>query len=306
MRTARWLRRMVIPVAALYLVMTAALPALAGPTTILIAGDIAQGSTGSQESATANLVAGRSGLVMTAGDNAYPDGTYAEFLAHYDPTWGRFRKRTRPTPGNHDYQTARAAGYFRYFGWRAGPRLPNGNGRGYYAFSAGSWLVLALDSEACYRSQGCRRGSPEYRWLAQKLASSEKRCAMAVWHRPPFSSGYHGDQSNVRPLLRVLYRHGVEILVNGHDHDYERMAPARPDGEIDAGFGVRQFVVGTGGADLRPQGPDVVPHSRVFQSTDHGVLRLKLRKDGYDWTFLPIEGRTFEDRGSGRCHGKPR
>jgi len=143
--------------------------------------------------------------------------------------------------------------------------------------------------------------------LAQKLASSEEaRCTMAVWHRPPFSSGSHGDQSKVRPLYRSLYRHGVEILVNGHDHDYERMAPARPDGKVDGRFGVRQFVVGTGGAPLRPQGVDIAPHSRTFQATDHGVLRLTLRRHRYDWAFLPIAGRSFEDRGSARCHGRPR
>jgi hypothetical protein len=287
------------------LLLSAAVPATARSATILIAGDIAEGAALSQEAATADLVAARGGIVMTAGDNAYPDGSPADFQTRYHPTCGRFKARTRPTPGNHDYETPRGEGYFDYFGGRAGPRLPNGRGRGYYAFHAGSWLVLALDSEACLRSVGCGSGSPQHTWLKRVLRRESARCTMAVWHTPLFSSGLHGDQPLVRPLVRLLYDHGAEIIINGHDHDYERMAPARPDGAIDSRFGLRQFIVGTGGAVLREEGAAAVPHRRVFQATAHGVLRLRLNDRGYSWSFLPIEGASFADSGSGRCHGKP-
>jgi hypothetical protein len=288
-------------------VLSLAIPAvaLADPRDVLIAGDIAAGTATSQEAATAAIVAAREGLVMTAGDNAYPNGSLLDFRVRYEPTWGRFRDRTRPTPGNHDYRTLGAPGYFAYFGWRAGPRTSEGTGRGYYAFKHGSWLVLALDSEACLRPEGCDRDTPQHRWLARTLASSGARCALAVWHRPPFSSGRHGNEPAVRPLLRLLYRHGVEILVNGHDHDYERFAPARPNGAVDARFGIRRFVVGTGGADLRPRRAAAVRHSRVFQAEVHGVLRLRLRWRRYAWDFLPTMSGAFEDRGSGSCHGRP-
>jgi hypothetical protein len=278
---------------------------LADGRVVLVAGDIAGGTATSREAATAALVLGQRGLVMTAGDNAYPDGSLSAFRSRYDPTWGRFRGRTRPTPGNHEYRTKAAAGYFDYFGWRAGPRLRSGDGRGYYRFMVGTWLVLALDSEDCVRRVGCGRSSPQYRWLADELAASRARCTLAVWHRPPFSSGLHGDKPALRPLLRLLHRHGTELLVTGHDHDYERFAPARPDGTIDRAFGIRQFVVGTGGADLLPRGSDAPSHSRVFQSTVHGVLKLTLRDRGYDWRFLPVVEGAFSDRGSGRCHGRP-
>jgi hypothetical protein len=302
MVAARWVAAVIASGA---LILSGSGVAGAEARTILIAGDIAGGTATSQEHATADLVASRAGLVMTAGDNAYPQGSPEDFETRYEPTWGRFRQRTRPTPGNHDYETPGAAGYFDYFGTRAGPRRPDGRGRGYYAFRHGAWLVLALDSEACLRRSGCRRDSAQHRWLRRKLAGSGARCALAVWHRPPYSSGHHGNEPAVRPLHRLLYRHGVEILVTGHDHDYERLAPARPDGTPDARFGIRQFVVGTGGADLRPAGPRAAAHSRAFQSTVHGILRLTLRSGGYDWAFLPTAGAAFEDRGSGRCHGRP-
>jgi alkaline phosphatase len=277
-----------------------------GPRVILVAGDIAKGTPTSQEHATADLVAARSGLVMTAGDNAYESGTLEEFRTFYHPSWGRFLDRTRATLGNHEYRTPGAAGYFAYFGWRAGPRRADGSGVGYYAFKHGPWLVLALDSETCRRKPGCGPRSAQHRWLRRKLAEVPARCSLAVWHRPPYSSGVQSNDRHVLPLLRVLYENGVDILVNGHDHHYERFAPARPDGTRDRRFGVRQFIVGTGGAPLRPRGSDVPAHSEVFGSDVHGVLKLTLRHGRYDWQFLPVTEGAFSDSGSGRCHGEPR
>jgi len=295
------IRSLVLCLATTSLVATGSLVATADPKTVLLAGDIAYGTADSREAETADLVKSRSGLVITAGDNAYPAGTYQEFRDYYRPTWGRFLGRTRPTPGNHDYRTPGAAGYFKYFGRRAGPA-----GRGYYSFKAGSWRVFGLDSEVCKTSTGCGPGSPQFKWLKKKLTGSRERCTLAIWHTPRFSSGQHGDDPRVGPLLRLLYKNGAEVVVNGHEHDYERMAPARHTGTVDRKYGIRQFIVGTGGAPLRAKGTTAAPHSRVFQADTWGVLQLKLRWNSYNWRFLPIEGQSFEDSGKGRCHGKPK
>ncbi len=282
------------------LLVTIALPALAKSPTVIVAGDIAAGTGTSGEAATARLVEGQRGLVMTAGDNAYQSGTREEFQAYYDPTWGRLLHRTRPTPGNHDVLTPGASGYFDYFGRRAGP-----DRRGYYGVKVGSWRAYALDSEACKTEVGCGPGSPQYTWLKKKLAKQRARCSMAVWHTPLYSSGSHGDDPRVRPLQRLLWKSGVEIIVNGHDHNYERLAPADPYGRVDRRHGVQQFIVGTGGAPLRGRGDTKAAHSRAFQGHAWGVLRLRLRNGSYAWKFLPVEGETYSDGGERRCHGRP-
>ena len=266
---------------------------------ILIAGDIAAKGADTGHAATARLIERRQGVVMTAGDNAYPRGTYKQFRFRYDPTWGRFLDRTRPVPGNHEYLTRGAAGYFRYFGRRAGP-----HGRGYYTFKVGAWRVFALDSEQCLMKVGCGPGSPQYRWLKRELARSQARCQLAVWHHPRFSSGSHGNGPAVRPLARLIYGAGAELVVNAHDHLYERMAPARPNGSPDP-LGVRQFIVGTGGAPLHGLGTPA-PMSEVVDASTWGILRLRLRKDSYEWRFIPVAGSAFTDSGSGSCHDSPR
>jgi alkaline phosphatase len=291
-------RALVASLALATLLAGTAVPAAA--RTVLVAGDIAKGTADSGEELTARLVERHAGLVMTAGDNAYESGTPAEFRDYYAPTWGRFLHRTRPTPGNHDYGTQGAAGYFDYFGWRAGP-----NRRGYYSFKVADWRIYALDSEACERAVGCGPGSPQHTWLKRKLAKHGARCSMAVFHTPLHSSGVHGDEPRVRPLVGLLYRAGAELIVNGHEHSYERLAPARPSGRIDWHKGVQQFIVGTGGAPLRPKGATEAAHTRVFQDEAWGVLRLRLRKHSYTWRFLAVEGETFTDRGERRCHGEP-
>jgi acid phosphatase type 7 len=275
-------------------------PASEAPATatVIVAGDIA-GCAWRHDSATARLVDAIPGIVMTAGDNAYQTGTYRQFRDCYHPTWGRFRDRTRPTPGNHDWATAGAAGYFRYFGRLAGPP-----GRGYYKFDAGEWRVYALAGD-CRAVGGCRDGSPQYRWLQRELAAHPRRCVLAVWHQPRFSSGVHGSSSATKPLLRLLFRAGAEVVVNGHDHLYERFAPARPDGTVDRVHGIRQFIVGTGGAPLYHFREPFAPNSRVRNASTHGVLRLTLKADRYAWEFIPVPGKTFTDDGSGRCHGRP-
>ncbi|HXG40716.1 MAG TPA: phosphodiester glycosidase family protein [Candidatus Limnocylindrales bacterium] len=270
-------------------------PSIGTTTATLVgAGDIAScGLTA--DTATATLVASIPGTVFTAGDNAYESGTPSEFQNCYHPTWGRVKDRTRPSPGNHDYVTAGAAGYFGYFGTAAGQA-----GQGWYAYDAGTWRVYALNSN-CAEIGGCGPGSAQEQWLRADLAANPRQCVAAYWHHPVFSSGAHGGSSEMAAIYAALYEAGAEVVVTGHDHDYERFAPQRPDGTADAARGIRQFVVGTGGASLRAF-RTVAPNSEVRNSSTHGVLKLTLGSTGYAWEFVPVAGKTFRDAGSGACH----
>jgi len=267
---------------------------MAGMDPVLVgAGDIAT-CAGSGDSATATVIHGVAGTVFTAGDDAYQSGTSAQFAGCYGPTWGAFKGRTRPAPGNHDYVTAGAAAYFAYFGSRAGnPRY------GFYAYDLGTWRIYVLNSN-CWAAGGCGVGSPQERWLRADLALRPHGCVLAYWHHPLFSSGLHGNQAAVRPLWDDLYAAGAEVVVNGHDHDYERFAPQSPAG-VATSRGIREFVVGTGGVGHYPFGL-VRANSQVRNASAFGVLRLTLHATGYDWRFLPAAGATFSDAGSGSCH----
>ena len=270
-----------------------AVSAVATSAPVLVgAGDIAT-CRGSGDGATAALLASIPGTVFTAGDNAYDSGRAAEYARCYGPTWGVFRPRTRPAPGNHDYATTGAAGYFGYFGARAGdPR------RGYYAYNLGSWRIYVLNSN-CWAVGGCAAGSPQERWLRANLAASPHRCVLAYWHHPLFSSGLHGNQSAVRAFWNDLQAAGAEIVINGHDHDYERFAPQTPGGVASA-TGIREFVVGTGGRSHYGFGV-VRRNSQVRNARAFGVLRLTLRAGSYDWRFVPAAGTKFSDAGHGTC-----
>lgn len=259
------------------------------PAVVLVgAGDIARCGNAADE-ATAKLLDQIAGTVFTTGDHAYPSGTPAEFRECYHPSWGRHHDRTRPSPGNHDYGTPGASGYFGYFDRRAGPEE-----RGYYAYRRGSWRIYSLNSEVLSDAQ--------LAWLKADLAEHRPRCSLAYWHRPLFSSGTHGNSTRMREFWRLLYRRGVELVVNGHDHDYERFAPMRPHGARDS-RGIRQFVVGTGGAALRPF-EDVQPNSVARHAGSHGVLKLRLADGAYAWRFIPTSGE-FRDAGSATCHRRP-
>jgi acid phosphatase type 7 len=259
--------------------------------TVLIAGDIAS-CDWSADARTAALIASRRGVVMTTGDNAYPVADRSVLRNCYGPTWGRFKSRTRPALGNHDDLEAFSA----YFGRKGGPR-----GRGYYAFDLGSWRIYVLDSNCGLRPR-CTMNSPQYRWLRRDLERHPRRCTMAVLHHPVHSSGIHGNSSKTIPLVRLLYGAGTEVVVNGHDHLYERFQRARPWGGVDLDHGLRQFIVGTGGAPLYPFKEGRPPHSQVRRNDTHGVLRLRLSEDQYAWKFLPVRGRTFSDQGASLCH----
>ena len=265
--------------------------------TIAAAGDIAcdssnPGTTTCHQAATADLLAaGNFTAVLGLGDHQYPSGALADFNAYYDPTWGRVKAKTYPAPGNHEYQTSGAAGYFAYFGDRAGPA-----GRGYYSFNVGSWHVISLNSEISTAA-----GSPQEAWLKADLAASSQRCTLAYWHKPLFSSGPHGNDPSVKPLWDVLYAADADVVLAGHDHDYERFAPQTPSGSADATRGIREFVVGTGGKEHYSIS-STKPNSQVHNTDTFGVLRLTLHPDGYDWKFLPEAGKTFTDSGTGSCH----
>ncbi len=268
-------------------------PAPSGDPVLVGAGDIgACDSTGDE--ATAALLDDLKGTVFTAGDNAYPDGTPSNFRDCFSPSWGRHLDRIRPAPGNHDWQSGDLTAYLDYFGSAA----VGDTGDPWYAYELGTWRIVVLDSD-CDRVDGCGPESRQGRWLAETLAASTARCTLAIWHHPRFSSGNHGDDTNVDPFWRALYAAGADVVVNGHDHDYERFAPQDPDGLEDRARGLREFVVGTGGTALRPFG-GVAPNSEL-RVVAHGVLALTLRDGGYDWQFHPTST-DFSDRGTARCH----
>jgi hypothetical protein len=266
------------------------------PTIVLTgAGDIGNCAfPGSAQ--TAGLLDGQDGWFFTAGDNAYEDGSAANFADCYAPTWGKVKDRTvLPAPGNHDWNTAGAAGYLGYFG--AATAAPNGTT--WYSMDAGNWHVVVLDSD-CQRVGGCGPGSPQGEWLAADLKASQVRCTLAIWHHPRFSSGEHGNDPLVAPFWDLLDDEGAELVVNGHDHDYERFAPQDPSGREERPGGIREIVVGTGGAELRSF-QQVAANSEFRQAGTYGVLRLTLHPFNYDWEFLPASG-AIADAGSTPCH----
>ena len=264
-----------------------------GDPVLIGAGDIADCELDSG-AATAALLDTIEGTVFTAGDNVYPNGSASQFRDCYAPTWGRHLARTRPAPGNHDWETKDLAGYREYFGAAAGPGGPS-----WYSYELGAWHVIVLDSD-CTFIGGCLPGSPQGKWLEADLTGSTAQCTLAIWHHPRFSSGEHGNDATVWPLWDALYRAGADVVVNGHDHDYERFGPQDPAGREDKARGLREFVVGTGGAVLRGF-PTVAAHSEVRLANTFGVIRFVLHSTSYEWVFLPTTG-GVGDSGTGACH----
>jgi hypothetical protein len=263
-------------------------PTTLAPTEVFVgAGDI--GWCGSPGVAlTGKLLDGIGGTVFAAGDNAYMSGTAQQYRDCYDPGWGRHKGRTRPAPGNHEYETPGAAPYFEYFGTNAGPP-----GLGYYSFSLGNWHAISLNSNI-----NVGETSVQGRWLLLDLASNPSKCTIAYWHHPLFSSGQNGDSPEMRAFWRILYAAGVDVVVTGHDHLYERFAPQDPDGRFDPMRGIRQFIAGTGGANL--YNFVTVRANSEKRISAFGVLKLTLEADRYDWEFIPVSGE--RDRGSDVCH----
>ncbi len=262
---------------------------------LVAAGDIACAPGGvpvageCQMEATAALVESLDAdVVAPLGDLQYERGEAANFAGSYDKTWGRFRDRTHPAPGNHEYAGGQAQGYFGTFGAAA----DGVDGRGWYSYDLGAWHVVVLNS-VCSAVGGCGEGSPQLAWLREDLAARKAKCTLAYWHHPRWSSGFHGSDDGYEPFWQALTAAGADVVLSGHDHDYERFAPRD---------GLRQFVVGTGGRSLYP----VVAResgSEIVDTATFGVLALTLRPNGYDWRFVPVPGgsSTFTDGGSAGC-----
>ena len=238
--------------------------------------------------------------VLLLGDNVYENATLNDYNTYYHPTYGAFKSITWPSAGNHEYNTPNASGYYDYFNGvgvstgRAGDRS-----KGYYSFNIGTWHLIALNSN-CSAIGGCGAGSPQETWLRADLAASTASCTLAYWHHPRFSSGSHGNNTVVQPLWQALYDFGAELILGGHDHDYERFEPQTPAGVADNVKGIRTFVVGTGGKE---QGvfSTIRANSVVRSRTSYGALKLTLKAAGYDWQFVPIPGNTLADAGSATC-----
>jgi len=261
------------------------------------AGDIASCDDLSGAEATAKLIENIPGTVFAAGDLAYPDGSDEQFAKCYGPTWGRFKDRTRPAAGNHEYHSDGASGYARYFGAAAGDPK-----KAYYSYDLGAWHIIVLNSE-CDEVGGCNAASPQGQWLRQDLAQHPVACTLAYFHKPLFSSGAkHGNDPLMKPLWQALYEANADVVINGHDHDYERFAPQDPDGKADSKRGIREFVVGSGGKNSHRSFDKPKPNSEVRNADTFGVLKLTLHSSGYDWEFVPQAGKSFHDSGSGSCH----
>jgi acid phosphatase type 7 len=266
-------------------------PESSGPVGVLVgAGDIAICGTANQGAvSTGRLLDRIAGTVFTAGDNAYYSGTTAQFQNCYGPTWGRHLARTRPSPGNHEYDSG-GSGYFNYFGEKAGPA-----GLGYYTYTLGSWRIVSLNSEI-----PSGPGSAQGEWLREELSTRRSACTAVYWHRPLFSSGTIGDNPDMRDLWRILYEFGADVVINGHDHLYERFAPQDPEGHADFAHGIREFIIGTGGAPIT--GVSRLHTNSEMRATVWGVAVFTLFDHSYEWRFVPVGDGEFEDSGSSACH----
>lgn len=321
----RWLRIRTIPVLAgalLFGAATATSQSIASPSElapesehhqkaaepkayILIgAGDIATCKDLSGAEATAKLIEATPGEVFAAGDLAYEKGTAEEFRNCYDKTWGRFKNRTHPAPGNHEFYGSKdGSPYFDYWGAQAGER-----DKGYYSFDLGGWHIISLNTNcAAPGLGGCGPGSPQDLWLKKDLAEHPKSCIAAFGHHALYSSGVlksHAIHPELRQLWQDLYNAHADIVINGHEHSYERFAPQDPYANLDKKNGIREFVVGTGGRNHDPLG-FAIPNSEVRNADTYGVLKLTLKRTEYKWEFVPVSGENaFTDSGEATCHNR--
>lgn len=264
------------------------------PQVLVGAGDIGECGLSHSER-TAELLDSMPGTVFTLGDNAYPAGSATDFATCYAPFWGRHKHRTHPAVGNHEYMTSGAAGYYGYFGVAAGDST-----RGYYSYDLGDWHVIVLNSNIA-GTNGKIPTAPEMAWLQADLAAHPAPCTLAMWHHPRFSSGTtHGSDANMQQFWQALYDAGADVVLSGHEHNYERFAPQTPAGVRDTARGIREFIVGTGGGGFDGLGPRIA--NSEASSTDHGVLKLTLSPGRYTWQFIPIPSESFRDSGSASCH----
>jgi hypothetical protein len=254
-------------------------------TVLLAVGDIAT-CDGSSDERVGELAASLPGTIALLGDNAYPRGSMHDYESCFDPGWGALRDRLRPVPGNHEYETRGAAGYFSYFGDGVGDPA-----EGWYSYDLGAWHLIALNSE-CDAIGGCGAGSEELAWLVADLSANPAMCTLAYWHHPRYSSGRHGTNDMTDALWQALAVAGADVVLAGHDHDYERLSP------IDE---IRSFVVGTGGRSLYVWPGSPLPQTEVRSNDTYGLLELTLRATDYAWRFVPAAGGSFTDSGDGAC-----
>jgi alkaline phosphatase len=253
------------------------------PMTMVAVGDI--GSCDAQaDDAVASLAKELGGTIASLGDTVYESGSDQEFSRCFDPAWGPMKSRIHPAVGNHEYETDGAAGYFDYFGRAAGQR-----GQGWYSYDLGAWHVVVLNSNCGIVA--CGASSPQVQWLRSDLSQADASCLLAYWHHPRWSSGRHGSQAFVQPFWDALTAAGVDVILNGHDHDYERVAVG----------GVTQFVVGTGGRSLYEFTKQPLPTTQVRSDNAYGALWLELYAGGYGWRFVGLGNTGFQDTGSGHC-----
>jgi len=223
--------------------------------------------------------------LLTLGDHAYNDGTLSQYNSYYDPFYGQFKPKTKPSPGNHDYHTSGGSGYFTYFN----------NPPAYYSFNAGAWHIISLNGEV-----SVAEGSTQNNWLETDLANNTRRCILAYWHEPRWSAGtVHGDSSTYAPLWVDLYAARADVVLNGHDHNYQRFGLQTPTGAASAD-GIREFVVGTGGYGL--YGLTSHPNLQASSASTYGALKMVLKDGSYDWQFVPGPGYSYTDSGSTACH----
>ncbi len=274
-----------------------------GTFVLVGAGDIASCKNPEGAQATAKLIEQIPGTVFAAGDLAYERGSAEEFKNCYDPTWGRFKDRTRPALGNHEYVEPEAHAYFEYWGTQAGP-----SGKGYYSYDLGAWHIVVMNTNCGARNLGgCSAGSPQEMWLKEDLARHPNACTLAYGHHALFSSGVfkrHAVHRELKQLWEDLYAAHADLVLAGHEHSYERFGLQDPEGHADTEHGIREIVVGTGGRSHDPLG-FVTPNSEVREWETFGVLKLTLSPGKYDWEFIPEEGKPFRDSGSGACHNQP-
>ncbi len=290
------------------------LPKLTGkPLIVVAAGDIAcdpESSRYNQKKGTSDgchmkstsdmAMAQNPDAVLALGDNQYESGGLLAFKESYDPTWGRMKAKTYPVPGNHEYHVRGAKPYYEYFGDRAGDPA-----KGYYSFNLGPWHIIALNSNCGEVS--CGTGSEQEKWLRADLAANHSACTLAYWHAPRFSSGLHGDSAAFSAFWRDLFDARADVVLNGHDHDYERFSPQTPNAASDEARGIREFVVGTGGKNLRGFARGVAWHRNhngdTRQSVYFGILRMDLYPTGYSWKYLSEHPDKYSDEGVSLCHG---
>lgn len=283
--------------------------ALTGASVMIGAGDIAScTSQGDEQTATlvdsvlkADSAAIVEDVVFTLGDNAYPEGSDRAFSQCFVPSWGdstkRIIKRIRPSPGNHEHQIFGAAPYYEYFGKRAGePR------KGYYSYNVGDWHAIVLNSEIIVNPVfTAEERKAQEDWLNDDLKFNTKVCTVAYWHNPRFSSGWHGTDRLLAPLWQMLYDNNVDLILNGHDHNYERFKPMTPAGLVDSTRGMVELVAGTGGGELRGIRSTVAPNSVARVQGHFGVIKLTLGKQEWRSAFLATNGKVYDPSG-GRCH----